>query len=283
MPPAFSIIVPVGSVGDDLRLQLESLLQQDVTDTFEVVLSVNTPAVAATQQLSKMLNELGDSRIRTVSSSDKRGASHARNVGARAARTETLIFCDADDAADAGWARHLLVALGKHGAVGGTMSDDRFTPVGTRPLRAPATPDGLPTFLDVPYIVSANLIMSRAAFDAVDGFDTTLTRCEDIAISWALMNKGYTIGYSDKGLMHYRPRTGLRDMMHQHYLYGIGMSEVLSRYPMPGSTGTAGAKMFKPNSQPSDEPRTQRFLRRGSIAAGRIVGMAKEKLTRPAG
>jgi hypothetical protein len=129
--------------------------------------------------------------------------------------------------------------------------------------------------MGVPYLLSGNLAINRDAFEAVGGFDETLTRCEDIALGWALQQHGYTIGFAAEAVIDYRHRAGLRTMLRQHYYYGRGMSEVLRRYDgFAGQPGAAGrVRLLTPNGQRVDKRTLVGFIRRGAIALGRARGL----------
>ena len=71
----------------------------------------------------------------------------------------------------------------------------------------------------------------------------------------------------------------MRSMMHQHYLYGRGFSQLLARKGLPdGGGAVTGVRSLRPNGQKSATKNVAYFARRGSIAAGRIVGMLSERL-----
>jgi hypothetical protein len=171
----------------------------------------------------------------------------------------------------------MVVALGAAGAVGGHLEERLLSIPGQESWRPEATPGELPSFLGHPYLVSANMGLRRNAFDKVGGFDTTLIRGEDIALSWDLIEAGVDLAYAPKAVMHYRHRKGLWPMMRQHYLYGRGFSQILARRGVPGDTGTAGLRSLKPNGQSVAQLSLVYFLRRGSIAAGRVVGLVAER------
>lgn len=276
-----SVVMPLGRVDDEARQQIAAVLGQQGAPRFELVLSLNTADTAQVALLTAMVAELADPRVRAVPSHDRRGASHARNVGARAAVAPILAFCDSDDIAEPGWLQGLLAALPGHSAVGGALVEDVLRDEGQAGWRPPATPDELPTFLGAPYIVSASMAITRDAFDAVGGFDETLTRCEDIAISFALLAAGHRLGFATGSRLHYRQRPGFRAMLRQHYLYGRGMSEVLVRYGVPTVDGVerpSGLALMRPNGQPGEGRRTWAGVaRRGAIAAGRLRGVLSER------
>jgi glycosyltransferase involved in cell wall biosynthesis len=277
-----SVIMPVGSVDEDLRLQLEALEGQSYDGPWELVLSLNStdgPQGRRLRELAERWSESGSGRYSAtvVDSSSMRSASHARNVGAAHAGGELLLFCDGDDIADADWMSSLVDALSDARAVGGHLEEEVLAVPGQEGWRPPATPGALPSFLGFPYLVSANMGIHRADFEAVDGFDTTLIRGEDIAFSWDLIERGVELIYSPEAIIHYRHRRGLWPMMKQHYLYGRGFSQILARRGVPGSSeGTTGLKALRPNGQAADKNLAY-FARRGSIAAGRVVGLVTER------
>ena len=277
-PPLVSVVVPVGRVDDDLVVQLQALAAQKTDDRWELVLSLNSPEPAERAALEAALEGRDGLVARIVDSSRLRSASHARNVGAAAAEGELLLFCDGDDVAEPAWLAEMVAALEEHDAVGGHLDEDLLAVPGQEHWRPPATPDALPTFLGRPYVVSANFGVRRAAFDAVGGFDTSLVRGEDIALSWDLLDRGYHLAYAPAAVMHYRHRKGLWPMLRQHYLYGRGFSQILARRGVPGQNqGSTGLRALKPNNQPVAHKSSIHYVRRGAIAAGRVVGLVEQR------
>lgn len=272
-----SLIIPVGSVDAELSEQLRAVASQQVESETEIILSLNAPGPEPRRELERLLAKLGDARFRIVDSSDVRSASHARNVGVAAAEGHVLVFCDGDDVVDDGWLEALVDGLAEHGAVSGHYDETRFVPPSQAHWRPPATPGRLPEFLGHPYLVSGNLAMTRKAFDAVGGFDTTLTRGEDIAMSWDLVDAGFTIDYVADAVLFYRHRAGLWPMLRQHFLYGRGMGEVLIRHGRPGEAGASGASLLKANRARTQQRSVPGFLRRVAIACGRAYALVAER------
>lgn len=275
-----SVVMPVGRVDGEFTHALDALRAQTTTFPFSIVLSLNTPDAGERTKLDAALAEVADERIVVIDSSDQRGAAHARNVGARASDTAIIAFTDSDDEVEAGWLQNLFDGLASFDAVSGFVSETKFSTAEQQAWRPPATPDGLPTFLGVPYLLSGNLAIQRKAFEAVGGFDTSLKRCEDLAISWALIKAGFTLGFVPDAVLHYRHRPGLIPMMRQHYYYGVGMSQVLVRSGVPTVPGAAQGRsaMFKPNGKAAQKRTVAWVLRRGSIAAGRLSGLVTESI-----
>ncbi len=277
-----SVVVPVGRVDEDLPLQLEALAAQSFPGPWELVLSLNNNDVAERQALERLVQQHRAEGVEftseIVDSSDLRSASHARNVGALAASGDLLLFCDGDDIADEDWMVRLIQALAETDAVGGYLEEELLAVAGQEDWRPPATPGSLPTFLGFPFLVSANMGVVRSVFHSVGGFDTTLMRGEDIALSWDLIERGVELGYAPDAIVHYRHRRGMWPMMKQHYLYGRGFSQILARRGVPGDQASGGLRSLKPNGQAVATKNLPYFARRGSIAVGRVVGLVAERL-----
>lgn len=270
-----AVVIPVGSVDAAFEPQVRRVLGQADVLLDELVLSVNSSDDAVVQSVMAVVAAVDDQRVRIVDSSAHRGAAHARNVGAAATASELIAFCDADDLVHEGWLKALVEGLADFDAVSG-KTIDVFPHERMAAWYPPATPGDLNRFLGKPYLLTGNLAVRRAAFQAVGGFDETLTRCEDIAISWALTGAGYSIGYADGAVIDYRHRAGVAPMLRQYYLYGRGMSEVLRTFGAPddgGRSSAGGLRLLAPNGQRAPRRTLAGTLRRAAIAAGRARGL----------
>jgi cellulose synthase/poly-beta-1,6-N-acetylglucosamine synthase-like glycosyltransferase len=275
-----SVVIPVGGVDEPLEEQLRSLISQDIEEPVEFVLALNTPDPAQRVRLDELLTRLGDARFRTVPAFSVRGAAHARNAGSAAAKGDRLAYCDSDDRAHPSWLRCLVAGLEHYDAVGGRLIGFGLSErqIASRPS---PTPDQLPFFMGVPYIVSASMAVKRVAFEATDGWDERPGVSEDIALSWQLLSKGYTLGFVGDSCIDYRYRPGTIAMLKQGYQYGRRMSRVLMFYGVPAGeqwSKPSGASLLKPNGQKSGRPSVLKTLRRGSLAAGRVGGIIETKV-----
>ena len=273
--PLVSVVVPVGRVDQHVRPALESILGQATTFAFEIVLSLNT--ADPDHALAALVDALDDRRLRIVPTETTPGAAAARNGGAAASEAAILAFCDADDLAEPGWLQALVDALDRYDAVTGHVDETTLGRPDQAVWRPPATPGELPRFQGHEYLLSGNLAIRREAFEAVSGFDTSLTRCEDIALGWALTRAGYRIGYAADAVILYRHRDGLLPMLRQHYLYGRGHSEVLVRHGAPDGRQSS-VDLVRANGQRPDRRTLPGVLRRAAIALGRVRGLAGEYL-----
>lgn len=270
-----AVVIPVGSVDAALEPQVRRVLGQDGVVLHELVLSVNSAEAEVVAGVAQVVAAVSDARVRVIDSSPRRGAAHARNAGAGATTCSAIAFCDADDLVHEGWLAALVAGLEQFDAVSG-RTIDVFPDPRMADWYPPATPPGgLNSFLGRPYLLTGNLAVRRAAFEAVGGFDETLTRCEDIAFSWALLDAGLTIGYADGAAIDYRRREGVVPMLRQYYLYGRGMSEVLRTFgpPRHGEAARSRLHVLRPNGQRAARTTFVGTMRRGALAAGRVRGL----------
>jgi GT2 family glycosyltransferase len=267
----------VGSIDAVLGEQVARVLAQAGVSLREVVLSVNSTDPAVGNAVRSIVEACGDPRMRIVDSSECKGAAHARNVGAAATSCPAIAFCDADDLVHEGWLSALIDGLGTFDAVSGDVIDV-FLDERMRHWYPSATAGSLNSFLGKPYLLTGNLAIRRDAFQAVKGFDETLTRCEDIAISWSLLRAGYSIGYVTGAIIDYRHRSGVVAMLRQHYSYGRGMSEVLRAFGTPEASGRLASSplgILRPNAQRTGRWSVTGQFRRVAIAAGRVRGLLR--------
>lgn len=271
--PELSVIMPVGTVDVYLTDQLDALEAQQGAPPWELICSLNNSDPGQGSTLQAALDARPALNGRLVDSSAFRSAAHARNVGAQAATSGRLAFCDSDDLADPRWVAAMVAALQTSEAVGGHLDEKLLAVPGQENWRPPATPSALPQWLGQPYLVSANMGVRRSWFERVGGFDTTLIRGEDIGFSWSLLDNGVELSYAPQAVIHYRHRKGLGPMLKQHYLYGRGFSQILARRDIPqgGPVSVVGA--LRPNRQPVVHRSFVHYLRRASIATGRIAGL----------
>jgi len=206
--------------------QLDALAGQTVRD-FEVVVADNGstddgPSIVAAHRVG----------ARLVDASQRRGPGHARNVGSDAARGERLLYCDADDVADPHWVEALSGGLDTWDLVGGHIDHQRLNPSNHRWLDPVATLSAKP----LPFWLSCNLAIRRSVLREIGGWEAALP-CqsgEDIELCWKAQLAGFSLGYEENTVMHYRMRSTLRDHAIQQYRDGHSALVARARFPQFG-------------------------------------------------
>lgn len=202
MKPAISFIVPVRNDAVRLETCLRSIQRNGhVPGQIEVIVVDNGStdhSVDVARRFGAEVMVIEHARI-----------SDLRNQGARRARADVLAFVDADNEIVAGWVYVALNTLltPKVAAVGSMYHAPED---GTWVQRSYGHLRGItPGQQDVDWLGSGNLAVTRAAFESVNGFDTSLETCEDVDFCHRLLQQGYRV-ISDarmKSIHHGDPRT----------------------------------------------------------------------------
>ena len=198
----------------------------------ELILVDNAGAVAG-----------GQDGIEVVPATGERSPAHARNVGATRARSDWIMFIDADceprpDLLDAYFTEP---AAGDVGALVGEV----LSAPGAETLagRYGAARGFLSqqAHLDHPYrprAAAANLLVRRTAFEAVGGFYEGVRAAEDTDFSWRLQQAGWRLELRPGAFVRHRYRTSLRELRRQWRGYAAGRAWLARRYegfePEPG-------------------------------------------------
>jgi GT2 family glycosyltransferase len=140
---------------------------------------------------------------------------HQRNVGVKSALGDIIVFTDAGCHPEKRWLRNLVQPLldGEHVAAGPMLG----TPGGTKLY------DGAEQqFQSTRYLRecgSGNLAFRRAAYEAVGGFDETLSYGSDVDFSWRLTDAGYRLRSVPGAIIRHDWGTRRRQLR-RSYVYG---------------------------------------------------------------
>jgi len=216
-----TVIIPCLNAAKTISVQLEALSNQQWSQPWEVIVSDNgskDETAAIVEQYQEKLPNL-----RVVDSSDRRGAAHARNVGAAAAAGEALAFCDADDEVAPRWVAAMGEALSKYDFVAGKREYKKLNEPWTLKYRPPSQVDGLQKYSYPPYLQhasSSTLGVKRSIHELIGGFDETMQQLEDTDYCWRVQLAGTQLHFVPDAVVHYRLRDTVRDLYHQGHLCG---------------------------------------------------------------
>jgi len=232
--PAVSIVIPVLDRAGELARCLESIAMVDYPREKIEVIVVDDGSRDNSAQVAR------DHGARVVSSGGtRRGPAAARNVGAAQATGELLAFIDSDCSASPGWLVELvhLFRDDRIAAVGGMVDGmcsasgvDRYEAVmsslslGSRERFGGSGDD---TF----YLPSCNLLVRRALFLSVQGFEDSMHVGEDVDLTWRLRDAGWTIAYLPAGRILHEHRSTLRSFMSRRFDYGTSEGMLQKLHP----------------------------------------------------
>ncbi len=213
MRPPVSVVLPFLGDAAEARLAIERLEGLDPGPEDELIVADNTPGGAV---------EVG-AQIRVVPAAEHRSATHARNAGAAVAVNDWLLFVDADcllapDLLDAYFEpepgeRCAVVA----GEIVGDPEQRATLPRWSRSRRGRWV-EGLHADGMRSAGVTANMLVRRAAFEAVGGFRPG--GGADLDLSWRLQDAGWQLEYRPRALVRHRDRETLRAVGEQARAYG---------------------------------------------------------------
>lgn len=199
LQPDVTIVIPVGE-GHTERVKDALHSVEGQTHRYWECIVVNDSALP--------LDLSGFPWAKVISSTGHAGAGVARNLGAKSANSRFLLFLDADDILKPTFLEKALQAYRRNGRYVYTdwMTDDRRGHVEIHP-----TPEySLQAFFDHPSLHPVTTLIPRYWFDAVGGFDESLTAYEDVDLYMKFLMHGFCGVRIPEPLLVYNLDAGLR-------------------------------------------------------------------------
>jgi GT2 family glycosyltransferase len=164
------------------------------------------------------------------------GLSAARNAGAAAATGDVFAFTDDDCEPDPEWVERLrrVFADGRFAAVGGPNLPPRPQ---TRQEAVVCAAPGAPSHVmlddeEAEHLPGCNLAVTRAAFEAIGGFDPVfLTAGDDVDFCWRLRDAGFRLGFAAGAFVWHWRRPSVRLFLRQQLGYGRAERLLLAKHP----------------------------------------------------
>ncbi len=214
-----------------LAEMLESLAGQGLGCPWEVVIADNGSTDGSLAICAAFSGRLPTV---TVDASDRPGQAHARNVGARTARGNKLIFLDHDDVPAAGYLAAMREALNDHPFVAGVL--DHYQLNANWAIRARASAISSSPLSGIhPWAYGCVLGIRRTYFESVGGFDESLPAGEDVDLCWRVSRYAEVdLHMVPEAVLHYRLRTSYAALFRQGLLYGRGGPTLYRRWRSQG-------------------------------------------------
>lgn len=180
--PLVSFVIPVRNDATGLARCLTSVRAQRGVGEFEIIV-VDNGSIDGSDEVARSFGA-------TVLTIPGRGVGELRNRGAAAARGTFVAFVDADVELGPDWLRTALLY----------MADPQVAMAGAEYAPAPDAnwvqrlydglrhPSGPPA--DTRWLPAGNVLVRRAAFEAIGGFDESLQTCEDWDLCLRLHERG---------------------------------------------------------------------------------------------
>jgi glycosyltransferase involved in cell wall biosynthesis len=277
MPRSISVIIPVWNGESTIAEQLAALAAQTYTGDWEVIVADNGSTDRTRSVAEQWAPRLPALTI--VDASEQRGASFARNHGAKHANGELLAFCDADDAVVPEWLESLATAAQDFDVVTGPFDATQINPVNVQSWRPPRRKSlhGSKGFL--PFAPSGNVGVWAKVFDETGGFNEEYSQNEDLEWSWRVVLASFTLGFAEGAVVHYRYRTSAVAVARQGYWRGIGSARLYRDYRARGLKRPSLAKavrmwlwLIARIPYLLSPVRRGIWMRRAGEAAGRVSG-----------
>ncbi len=211
-----SVIIPCFNAAKTIAVQLEALAKQTWTE-WEIIVVDNgstDESVAIVKNYQKHIPNL-----RLIRASDRPGAAHARNAGAKVATGEALLFCDADDQVEPGWLTAMGEALLKYDFVAGRFDYTQLNEpwlLNTGIFQVQKL--GLSQYEFPPYLPfagSGNLGIKKALHEAVGGFNEDLIYAEDTDYCFRVQLLGAQLYFIEEAVAQIRLRHTFQDIYKQ--------------------------------------------------------------------
>jgi glycosyltransferase involved in cell wall biosynthesis len=215
-----SVIIPCFNCAGTVGTQLEALMQQQWTEPWEVILANNRSTDRSVTVAEQYMNRLPNLRI--VDASERQGQPFALNTGARAARGESLAFCDADDEVGSGWLMAMGEALQRHNFVACRFGVEKLNPSWTQRARGRTQTEGLQKIWYPPYLPHAgggSLGVKRSLFEAIGGFDESLPILHDTDFCFRAQLAGTELQFVPDAVVHVRYRNTMGGLYRQSRSY----------------------------------------------------------------
>ncbi len=229
--PPVSVVVPFAGTREQAEAVAAMLRALDTTPEDELIVADNSGTMPR-------ITAAGRDRapLRPVHAGGEPSPSHARNVGAAAARHDWLLFLDSDVVAPPDLIDRFFAAPIDEGA--GAVTGDIAGIPETRTLAARYGAArnflGQRSHVNHPFrprASSANLLVRRVAFEQIGGYTEGIRAAEDTDFTWRLQAAGWTLAFNERAVVQHAYRTSLRALARQWRGYAAGARWLSERYP----------------------------------------------------
>ena len=226
--PTVSVVVPLHGDRAYAEQAREAFTRLELGPADQLIVADNTEDGAAGPVLGGL--------AKVVRASDQRSSYYARNQGAAAATGEWLLFVDADcvpvrDLVNRYFAEPIDATVGAvAGAIVGLADQRSLLARYARDRNFLDQQDGMHSSSGAG-AATGNLLVRRAAFEAIGGFADGIRSAGDVDLCWRLEDAGWTLDHRPKATVEHHHRDDLVSFLAMVARYGAGSSWLNQRRP----------------------------------------------------
>lgn len=222
-----SVVLPFRNAAPWIAQQLDALVAQNYGGHWEVV-AVDNASADESRAIAERFRRRLD--IQIVDAAEKANPSYARNLGARAAKGDKLIFLDADDEVAPGYLAAMAAAFEAYDFVTPRLESSSLNPEWAQLAHGSPHDTELHDFAGFMPFAGGGIAVSRSVFESVGGFNEELACGEDIAFSWDVQLAGTPLHFVSEAVLHYRHRGSLQGLYRQTRAWGYALPRLYRRY-----------------------------------------------------
>jgi glycosyltransferase involved in cell wall biosynthesis len=225
----FSVVIPAHNAERTLTQVLSAVRAEASAVPLEEVIVVNDGSADATAELARA----GGAK---VVSQARLGPAAARNLGARYARGEVIVFLDADCVPEQGALSALLEPFSEAdvaGVRGGYTTHQRSPVARFAQLELDEKQERLGRNGHVVFVDTACAAYRREDFLCMGGFDESFRApsVEDVDLSFRMAAHGRRMVYASRALVNHCHPDGLGRYLFRKLRFGFYRARVYQRYP----------------------------------------------------
>ncbi len=229
--PAVSVIIPSYNAEKHIEKCLSSLQQQATTITYEVIV-----VDSSTDSTPTIVRERFPA-VRLIHLRQQTYPGAGRNIGVKKARGQLIAFIDSDCAAAKDWLEQGTTAIksGYH-LVGGGVANANPGWI--------SWPDYFLTFnefmpsmpkAEVKFMPTCNLLVTKTAWEEIDGFREDLLAGEDTLFCYAAA-RNYRLLFEPRVVVYHHNREEWEKFLHHHHNFGRHSAHVRKQADIPGKS-----------------------------------------------
>lgn len=214
-----SIIVPVYNSEKTIRECLDSLLNQDFKEEYEIILvddGSEDNSIEIIEEYFKRVDKLA------LLKSEHRGPAVARNLGANNARGDILLFTDADCVADKNWIIEMTKSFERKeivGVQGRYCTKQEVVIAKFAQYEIEDRYDRMKKSEYIDFIGSYSAAYSRDVYLSEGGFNESFTIAsgEDPDLSYRLASKGFKMVFNERAIVYHHHPDSLYKYLKQKF------------------------------------------------------------------